>query len=170
MKTLGHCEHEVELVQIAALLHDIGNMINRKDHAQSGAVLAFQILTELGFAPADVALVVSAIGNHDETEGMPVNAVAAALILADKSDVRRSRVRSQADFDIHDRVNYSVVDSRLSISEEGDAVTLYLTIDNRYSSVMESFEIFLERMLMCKKAAATLGLQFHLIMNDQPMM
>ena len=170
LKTLGHCEHEVELVQIAALLHDIGNMINRKDHAQSGAVLAFQILTELGFAPADVALVVSAIGNHDETEGMPVNAVAAALILADKSDVRRSRVRSQADFDIHDRVNYSVADSRLSISENKDAVTLHLTIDSQYSSVIEYFEIFLERMLMCKKAAATLGLQFHLNMNDQQMM
>ena len=165
LKTLGHCEHEVELVQIAALLHDIGNMINRKDHAQSGAVLAFQILNELGFAPADIALVVSAIGNHDETEGMPVNAVAAALILADKSDVRRSRVRSQADFDIHDRVNYSVADSRLSISENKDAVTLHLTINNQYSSVIEYFEIFLGRMMMSRGAAELLGVKFRLYAN-----
>ena len=169
LENLSYCEHDVELGQIAALLHDIGNMVNRKDHAQSGAILAFQILCNFGFSASDIALVVSAIGNHDETEGMPINAIAAALILADKSDVRRSRVRSDADFDIHDRVNYSVTESHLSINENKDTITLHLKIDSQYSSVMEYFEIFLERMLMCKKAASALGLHFRLIMNDQHM-
>lgn len=172
LQTLGYEQRTLELAQIAAFMHDIGNMVNRKDHAQSGAVMAFRILDNMGFEAADIALVVSAIGNHDETEGMPVNAVAAALILADKSDVRRSRVRNigQSEFDIHDRVNYSVTDSQLSINEERSAVTLSLTIDKQYSSVMEYFEIFLKRMLLCKKAAATLGLEFHLKMNEQQML
>lgn len=110
LETLGYPQHDIELVQVAAYLHDIGNLVNRVDHSQSGAVMAFRILDDLGMDPADVATVVSAIGNHDEGTGVPVNAVAAALILADKSDVRRSRVRNTdiATFDIHDRVNYSV--------------------------------------------------------------
>ena len=171
LETLGYDEHKVELVKIAGFLHDIGNMVNRSDHAQSSAVMSFRILDKLGFEPSDIALIVSAIGNHDETEGMPVNAVAAALILADKSDVRRTRVRN-ADvrtFDIHDRVNYSVTASQLSINDSCDTVTLDLSVDTEYSSVMEYFEIFLARMLLCKKAATTLGLEFKLRINDQRM-
>ncbi len=172
LQTLGYSDREIEIVQIAAFLHDIGNMVNRTDHAQSGAIMAFRILDNLGFDAADIALIVSAIGNHDETEGMPVNAVAAALILADKSDVRRSRVRNinENSFDIHDRVNYSVTKSHLTINKEKSAVTLSLSIDPQYSSVMDYFEIFLKRMLLCKKAATTLGLAFHLEMNEQQML
>ena len=167
--TLGYSDRDIELAMIAAFLHDIGNMVNREDHAQSGAVLAFRILDDLGFEAPDIAVIVSAIGNHDESNGVPVNPVAAALMLADKSDVRRSRVRSRDEqtFDIHDRVNYSVTDSRLEINDAHDTVTLFLTIDTKYSSVMDYFEIFLDRMLLCKKASAKLGLEFRLIMNDQ---
>lgn len=169
LETLGYSEHEVELAQIAAFLHDIGNIVNRRDHAYTGGVMAFRILDKLGFSAADTALVVSAIGNHDETGGLPVNAVAAALILADKSDVRRSRVRNvdEVSVDIHDRVNYSVTESSLTINEMHSEITLSLTIDTTISSVMEYFEIFLERMLLCKKAASALGLEFNLVMNRQ---
>ena len=172
LETLGYSEHEVELAQIAAFLHDIGNLVNRRDHAFTGGVMAFRILDKLGFSAADTALVVSAIGNHDEVGGLPVNAVAAALILADKSDVRRSRVRNVAEVsvDIHDRVNYSVTESSLTINAEHSEITLKLTIDTSISSVMEYFEIFLERMLLCKKAAAALGLEFNLVMNQQEML
>ena len=169
LETLGYSEHEVELVQIAALLHDIGNLVNRRDHAYTGAVMAFRLLDKLGFSAADTSLIVSAIGNHDETGGLPVNAVAAALILADKSDVRRSRVRNveEVSVDIHDRVNYSVTASKLTINELHSEITLELEIDTKISSVMEYFEIFLERMLLCKKAASALGLEFNLVMNRQ---
>lgn len=172
LETLGYSEHEVELAQIAAFLHDIGNLVNRRDHAFTGGVMAFRILDKLGFSAADTALVVSAIGNHDEVGGLPVNAVAAALILADKSDVRRSRVRNVAEVsvDIHDRVNYSVTESSLTINAEHSEITLALTIDTSISSVMEYFEIFLERMLLCKKAASALGLEFNLVMNRQEML
>ena len=172
LETLGYSEHEVELAQIAAFLHDIGNLVNRRDHAFTGGVMAFRILDKLGFSAADTALVVSAIGNHDEVGGLPVNAVAAALILADKSDVRRSRVRNkdEVSVDIHDRVNYSVTESSLTINAEHSEITLALTIDTSISSVMEYFEIFLERMLLCKKAAAALGLEFNLVMNQQEML
>ncbi len=172
LETLGYSEHEVELVQIAAFLHDIGNLVNRRDHAYTGAVMAFRLLDKLGFSAADTSLIVSAIGNHDETGGLPVNAVAAALILADKSDVRRSRVRNadEVAVDIHDRVNYSVTDSKLTIDELHSMITLELDIDTNISSVMEYFEIFLERMLLCKKAATALGLEFNLVMNRQEVM
>ena len=171
LETLGYAEHEVELAQIAAFLHDIGNLVNRRDHAYTGGVMAFRILDKLGFSAADTALVVSAIGNHDETGGLPVNAVAAALILVDKSDVRRSRVRNvdEVSVDIHDRVNYSVTESSLTINEEHSEIKLELTIDTSISSVMEYFEIFLARMLLCKKAAITLGLEFKLRINGQRM-
>ena len=171
LETLGHSSHEVELAQIAGFLHDIGNLVNRRDHAYTGAVMAFRILDKLGFSAEDTSLVVSAIGNHDETGGLPVNAVAAALILADKSDVRRSRVRNtdEISFDIHDRVNYSVTSSSLKIDELHSVITLELVIDTKISSVMEYFEIFLERMLLCKKAASALGLEFRLKMNEQEM-
>ena len=169
LETLGYPARTAELARIAGFLHDIGNLINRVDHSQSGAVMAFRILDNLDCDPAEIATVVTAIGNHDEGTGQPVNAVAAALILADKSDVRRSRVRNQdhATFDIHDRVNYSVRASSLRISEDRSSIILCLEVDTRYGSVMDYFEIFLNRMLLCRKAAETLGLQFKLEINGQ---
>ncbi len=169
LENLGYSEHDLELAQIAGFLHDIGNMVNREEHAQSGAVMAFRILDNLGFCASDIATVVSAIGNHDESNGVPVNPISAALILADKSDVRRTRVRSrdEKDFDIHDRVNYSVTSSKLIVDAEEKKITLRLEIDPKYSSVMDYFEIFLARMLLCRRAAAKLGLSYSLIVNDQ---
>ncbi len=169
LETLGYPAHEVELARIAAYLHDIGNLVNRVEHSQSGAVMAFRILDEMGMPPEDLAMVVTAIGNHDEGTGVPVNALSAALILADKSDVRRSRVRNQdpSTFDIHDRVNYSVEKSRLHINTEKTIIKLKLQIDPHFSSVMDYFEIFLTRMVLCRKAAEKLGLQFKLIINEQ---
>lgn len=169
LETLGFSEHEVELGMIAAYLHDIGNLINRSEHSQSGAIMAFRILDEMGMPAEDVATIVTAIGNHDEGTGVPVNAIAAALILADKSDVRRSRVRNQDQqtFDIHDRVNYSVEKSVLKINQEHSLIKLKLSVDTHYSSVMDYFEIFLQRMVMCRKAAEKLGLQFKLMINEQ---
>lgn len=172
LSTLGHSEHDIELVKIAGYLHDIGNLVNRVEHSQSGAVMAFRILDKLGMEPSDIASVVTAIGNHDEGTGTPVNAIAAALFLADKSDVRRSRVRNiePTKFDIHDRVNYSVYSSALVINEEKTEISLNLKIDTQYSSVTEYFEIFLERMILCRKAAEKLGLRFTLTINDQVLM
>lgn len=169
LETLGYSQHEVELGMIAAYLHDIGNLVNRVDHSQSGAVMAFRILDRMDLPAEDIATVVTAIGNHDEGTGVPVNAIAAALILADKSDVRRSRVRNQDKntFDIHDRVNYSVEKSVLKINQEHSLIKLKLTVDTHYGSVMDYFEIFLERMVLCRKAAEKLGLQFKLMINEQ---
>ena len=169
LETLGYSEREVELGQIAGYLHDIGNLINRVDHSQSGAMMAFRILKDMGAQPEDIATIVTAIGNHDEGTGVPVNPIAAALILADKSDVRRSRVRNPefSQFDIHDRVNYSVRKSVLKINEEHTIVKLKLLIDTKYGSVMDYFEIFLNRMILCRKAAERLGLSFKLIINEQ---
>ncbi len=169
LRTLGYEERTVELAKIAGYLHDIGNLVNRSEHSQSGAVMAWTLLSNLGCDPAEQATIVTAIGNHDEGTGVPVNAVAAALILADKADVRRSRVRNQDEttFDIHDRVNYSVKHSRLKIDPEKTQVRLELTVDTRYGSVMDYFEIFLGRMLLCRKAAERLGLQFKLMINGQ---
>ncbi len=169
LKTLGYPERDVELARIAAHLHDIGNLVNRIDHSQSGAVMAFRILDNLGMPPEEIACVVSAIGNHDEGTGRPVNPVSAALILADKSDVRRTRVRNPdaASFDIHDRVNYSVTKSELKINENHTLIKLKLAVDTRYGNVMDYFEIFLGRMVLCRKAADALGLQFKLIINEQ---
>lgn len=169
LETLGYAPREVELVQIAGYLHDIGNLVNRIDHSQSGAVMAFRILDRMGMDAADIAEIVTAIGNHDEGTGKPVSTLAAALILADKSDVRRSRVRNRdtANFDIHDRVNYSVTKAELKINESKTLIKLKLHIDTRYGSVMDYFEIFLGRMTLCRKAAETLGLQFKLIINEQ---
>lgn len=171
LEMLGFPTEQIELVKIAGYLHDIGNLVNRIEHSQSGAVMAFRILDKLGMEPAEIATIVTAIGNHDEGTGVPVDAVSAALILADKSDVRRSRVRNAdiASFDIHDRVNYSVKESQLRINEAKTLVKLKLAIDTRYSSVMDYFEIFLERMILCRKAAEKLGLQFKLIINEQPL-
>ena len=170
LHTLGHSEHEIELVKIAGFLHDIGNIVNRIDHAQSGAVMAFRLLDRMNMPPEDIATVVTAIGNHDESTAFPVNSVAAALIIADKTDVRRSRVRNRsvAPFDIHDRVNYSVTASQVKIAQ--DSICLELTIEQEYCSVLEYFEIFLTRMLLCRKAAEALGVDFSLVINGQKMM
>ena len=169
LETLGYSEHDVEMGMVAAYLHDIGNLINRSEHSQSGAIMAFRILDEMGMPAEDVATIVTAIGNHDEGTGVPVNAIAAALILADKSDVRRSRVRNQDQqtFDIHDRVNYSVEKSVLKINQEHSLIKLKLSVDTHYSSVMDYFEIFLQRMIMCRKAAEKLGMTFKLMINEQ---
>ena len=169
LETLGYPQRTVEVAKIAAFLHDIGNLVNRVDHSQSGAVMAFRILDNLDCDPEEIATIVTAIGNHDEGTGLPVNAVAAALILADKSDVRRSRVRNQdqTTFDIHDRVNYSVKRSQLKINEEHTLIKLKLFVDTKYGSVMDYFEIFMQRMILCRKAAAKLGLQFKLMINEQ---
>ena len=169
LKTLGYPERTVELAKIAGYLHDIGNVVNRVDHSQSGAVMAFRILDRMNFPPQEIASIVTAIGNHDEGTGVPVNAVSAALIIADKSDVRRSRVRDKADIalDIHDRVNYSVTDSRLIIEPEASSMVLELKVDTEVSSIMEYFEIFMKRMLLCQKAAKKLGMTFRVSINGQ---
>lgn len=169
LETLNYSPRDIELAQIAGYLHDIGNLVNRVDHAQSGAIMAFRILDNLGFDAEEIATVTTAIGNHDEGTAVAVNPIAAALILGDKTDVRRSRVRNKdrQTFDIHDRVNYSVKNSTVRINEEADQLALRLTIDTRYGSIMDYFEIFLGRMILCRKAAERLGLQFRLIINGQ---
>jgi metal-dependent HD superfamily phosphatase/phosphodiesterase len=172
LTSLGRPARTVELARIAAHLHDIGNAVNRVGHSQSGALMAFRLLSDLGMPPHEVAAVMTAIGNHDEGEGDAVSDMAAALILADKSDVRRSRVRNSdiSKFDQHDRVNYSVKESILKINEARTLIKLKLTVDTRYSTVMDYFEIFLRRMILCRKAAEALGLQFKLEINDQQLM
>ncbi len=168
LTALGYDGHTVELAKIAGVLHDIGNIVNRKEHSQSGAIMAFRILDNMGMDPVDIATIVTAIGNHDEGDGVPVNDVAAALILADKSDVRRTRVRNTGtDFDIHDRVNMSVSSSSLNINKDEGRIDLTLVIDTAISPVMDYFEIFLGRMLLCRKAADRLGVSFGLVINSQ---
>ncbi|MCK9471311.1 MAG: HD domain-containing protein [Bacilli bacterium] len=168
LETLGYDKRTAELAQIAGYMHDIGNVINRADHAQSGAIMAFRILDKLGMDVDEIATVISAIGNHDEATAFPVNAVAAALILADKSDVRRSRVRNRdiATFDIHDRVNYSVLSSKLEIDKDNKYLIVKLKIDTELFTIMEYFEIFLGRMLLCRRASEYLKLRFKLVIND----
>jgi len=170
--TMGYSEREAEVAQIAGFLHDIGNIINRVAHAQSGALLAFQLLTEMGADPEDIATIITAIGNHDEKTAAPVNPACAAVILADKSDVRMSRVRNTdlSTFDIHDRVNYAVKQSSLTISEDKTIINLDLTIDTEQCAVMDYFEIFLMRMSLCSKAAAKLNLRFALTINGQQLL
>ena len=170
--TLGYSEREAELAAIAGYLHDIGNVVNRVEHAQSGAVMAFRILDNMGADPADIAVIINAIGNHDESTAVAGNAISAALIIADKTDVRESRVRNTdlTTFDIHDRVNYSVKRADLDIRTEAGEIELKLTIDTDFCSVMEYFEIFLGRMKLCCSAAAKLGFRFRLSVNDQVML
>lgn len=173
LDTLGYDAHTCELARIAAYMHDIGNAVNRADHALTGGTLAFSILSSLGMPAKDIAAVVTAIGNHDEHAANAVTPLSAALILADKSDVRRSRVRckpSDINFDIHDRVNYAVVDSALNVNKAQQTLTLRLTIDTAICPVMDYFEIFLTRMLLCRDAAQFFGLQFELIINDTRML
>lgn len=172
LRELGYDEREVELARIAGYLHDIGNVINRVDHAQSGAMMAFRLLDNMGAEPEDIATIITAIGNHDEKTAYPVNSVAAALIIADKTDVRESRVRNKETiaFDIHDRVNYAVKRAAVKLNEEKTEIQLRLNIDTAICSVAEYFEIFLDRMLLCRKAAEKLGVNFILRINGQKLM
>lgn len=167
--TLNYPKRTAELAKIAGYMHDIGNIVNRIDHAQSGAVMAFRLLDRMGMDPDEIVQVISAIGNHDEGTAAAVNPIAAALILADKTDVRRSRVRNQdfSNFDIHDRVNYAVEESRIYFNEDNTAIILDLKIDTSISAVMDYFEIFLGRMLLSRKAAEYLDIHFELIVNGQ---
>lgn len=172
LRDLGYGEREVELVKIAGYMHDIGNVINRNDHAQSGATMAFRILDKLGMDAADVAAVITAIGYHDDKTAYPVNAIAAALLLADKTDVRRSRVRNKdtISFDIHDRVNYAVEKSVTALDRAAETFTLSLTINTEVCAVMDYFEIFLDRMLLCRKAAEFFDLKFRLNINGSSLL
>ncbi|MBQ8507820.1 MAG: HD domain-containing protein [Clostridia bacterium] len=172
LSALNASAEEIEMVRIAGYLHDIGNVVNRIDHAQSGAIMAFRLLDNMGADPEQTATIITAIGNHDESTAFPVNAVAAALILADKTDVRRSRVRNQdfATFDIHDRVNYAVTKSGVNIDAGKMELSLELEIDTTICSVTDYFEIFLGRMILCRKAAEKLGLKFVLRINGQKLM
>ncbi len=169
LRSLGYSEREAELAEIAGYLHDIGNIVNRVEHAQSGAIMAFRLLDNMGADPADIAVIINAIGNHDESTAVAGNAVSAALILADKTDVRESRVRNlrESEFDIHDRVNYSVKRADLDICPDAGEIRLSLTIDTSFCSVMEYFEIFLGRMKLCCSAAEKLNMRFRLSVNDQ---
>ncbi len=167
LEQLGHSDREVELTKIAGYLHDIGNAVNRTDHAHSGAIMAYGLLTKMGMEFYEASEVMHAIGNHDEKTGTAVSIISAALILADKSDVHRSRVRNTdfATFDIHDRVNYAVEKSVISVNNEEKTAELMLEIDTVICPVMDYFEIFLARMTMCRKAAEFLGLHFQLLIN-----
>ena len=169
---LGHDPRTCELAAVAGYLHDIGNVVSRADHGQTGALIAMHALTELGVPSYDLAMVMSAVGNHEEEYGQSVSPISAAVILADKSDVHRSRVRKNAsiEMDIHDRVNYAVETSFLRVDAEHRTLTLELTIDTEISQVLEYFEIFLERMIMCRRAAQTLGCDFKITVNDVPVL
>ncbi|MDD3268088.1 MAG: HD domain-containing protein [Syntrophomonadaceae bacterium] len=167
MLKLGYSERLAELAGIAGYMHDIGNVVNRNGHSQSGALMALEILRRLNMEPEEIAIICAAIGNHDEGSGHPVNEVAAALILADKSHVHRNRVRNPdiATFDIHDRVNFAVEHSILDIDENKKIITMDLMIDTKICPVMEYFEIFMSRMLLCRRAASFLGCEFELMIN-----
>ena len=172
LTTLGYDEKTVELARIAGYMHDIGNLVNRVSHSQSGAIMAFRILDKLGMPAEDISTVVTAIGNHDEGTGKPVSPVAAALILADKCDVRRSRVRNSdfSTFDIHDRVNWSVKKADMLLTTADKRLTLSLDIEHEIGTVMDYFEIFLDRMIMCRKAAEALGLEFKLVIDGHALL
>ena len=161
-----------ELAGIAGYLHDIGNVVNRQDHGQSAALIAMKILGQMNATPEEIATIISAIGNHEEEIGEPVNPVAAALILADKSDVHKTRVRNpnMIAFDIHDRVNFAAERSFLKVDTQKKLISLDLTIDTKISQVMEYFEIFMSRMIMCRRAAKFLGCNFELIINERKLL
>ncbi len=189
---LGYSEHEADLARIAGYMHDIGNLVNRSDHAQSGAVIAYSILARMGMPPADIAAVVTAIGNHDEATAVPVNSIAAALILADKTDVRRSRVRKEKSddpeqfashdedallaipksvyFDIHDRVNFAVEKASTLLDAQQRSLTLTLEVNTKICTLMDYFEIFMDRMLLCRRAAEFFGMEFKLVINGSALM
>ena len=164
---LGHPEREAELAAVAAYLHDMGCVVNRVGHVEAGAMMAYSILTDMGMRADEIATVIGAIGNHEEPNGLPISPVSAAVILADKSDVHFSRVQEKdpVKFDIHDRVNYAVQKSYLRVDDETKAIILELTIDTTHASVTEYFEIFVLRMVLCRRAADFLGCKFHLNIN-----
>lgn len=172
LKKLGYSSREVELARIAGYLHDIGNAVNRENHAHIGAYIAYDILTKMGMSYDEAGEIMQAIGNHDESSGTPVSNVSAALILADKSDVHRSRVTNpdMTTFDIHDRVNYAVVKSELIVDVDKKVTTLQLDIDTVICPVMDYFEIFLDRMKMNRRAAEFLGLKFELVINKNQLL
>lgn len=172
IKKLGYPERDVELAAIAGYLHDIGNSVSRNHHGISGAIIAFPILLQMGMDPDEVAIVVSAIANHEEQYGHPVNNIASALIIADKSDVHRSRVRNDdfSTFDIHDRVNYAAENAVVQVDRESCTISLKLTIDISICPVIEYFEIFLERMMLCRRAASHLGCNFELVINESKLL
>jgi metal-dependent HD superfamily phosphatase/phosphodiesterase len=167
MSTLDQPAREVELGQIAAYLHDVGNVIHRQNHPISGANIAFVLLNEMGMPANEIALILGAIGNHEENTGTAISVMSAALQIADKSDVHRSRVQNpiMETFDIHDRVNYAVVSSKVEMNAETKTILLDLQIDTQFASVMEYFEIFLNRMVMCRQASASFGYRFQLVAN-----
>ena len=174
LKKIGATEREIHLVEIAGYLHDIGNAVNRYDHSQSGALLSYQILTKKGMSYRDAAEIMLAIGNHDETHGEPVSTISAALILADKADVHKSRVRknkngqprANIESDIHDRVNLAAESSFLEVDKENKIIMLNIIIDTKICSVMDYFEIYFYRMNLCKRAAKFLGYKFSLKINN----
>jgi metal-dependent HD superfamily phosphatase/phosphodiesterase len=168
---LGHDQHEAELAAVAGYLHDVGNVVSRHDHPQTSALLSLPVLTELGMAAEDIGLVVGAIGNHEEL-GRPVSAVSAAVNIADKSDVHRSRVRKDArvEFDIHDRVNFSATHSFVRVEPTERTITLELHIDTAVSDILEYFEIFLTRMMMCRRAAEGLDCKFRMTVNGHSLL
>ncbi len=168
LETLGYDDRTIELAKIAGYLHDIGNCVNRTDHAHTGAILAYNILERMGMPVDERAEILMAIGNHDEKTGAPVSEISAALIIADKSDAHRSRVTKKniASFDIHDKVNYAVTESRLIISKESKKITLSLTINTDICPVLDYFQIFMERTMMSKYAAKFLNMWFELLIND----
>ncbi|MDO5411123.1 MAG: HD domain-containing protein [Lachnospiraceae bacterium] len=167
LKELGYPEHVAELARIAGYMHDIGNSINRHDHAHSGAILAYGILKDMKMELTDAIIISSAIGQHDESTGTAIDAVSAALIIADKTDVRRNRVRNRIreNFDAHDRVNYAVLSTKLSVIREKKMIQMDMELDDRICSVMDYFEIFLQRMVMCRRASEILGFRFRLVVN-----
>lgn len=167
LKELGYSDREQELAKIAGFMHDIGNSINRHDHAHTGAIMAFQILRDLGMKPEEISIIISAIGNHDEKTGTAVHPVSAALILADKTDVRRNRVQTKdkASFDIHDRVNYATVSANVWVDNDNSCIRMDIELDEDICSLLDYYEIFLDRMLMCKRAAKELGMVFKLTAN-----
>lgn len=168
LKTLGYPEERIELTRIAGYLHDIGNSVNRVDHAHTGAILAYEILKDMGMGVEERTEIMMAIGNHDEQSGTAVSDISAALILADKSDVHRDRVvnKNLSTFDKHDKVNYAVTDAKFTMNREERKITLDLTIDTKISPVLDYFEIFMDRTMMSKYAAKYLGIWFELIIND----
>ena len=168
LKALEYDEHTIELAKIAGFMHDIGNAITRSNHAQYGAILAYELLKETDMPLDDRLIIMSAIGNHDEKDGVAVDPVTAALIIADKTDVRRSRVVSaKEEFDIHDRVNYAVTDADVEVDKENHSIVLKLEVDENICSMYEYFEIFLGRMKMSKSAAAVFGAKFEVIVNGR---
>ena len=173
LEQLGYDERTCELARIAGFMHDIGNAVNRANHAMSGATLAFEILCECGVPNDEIALIINAIGNHDEGTANATSPLSAAIILADKSDVRRSRVQCRPGdpgFDIHDRVNYAVIESELSVDKDKRLIRLQLTIDTAICPVMDYFEIFLSRMVLSRRAADFLGQSFELVINETRML